>query len=432
MRNIVKSISRIRCISLVIILTVIGCSKQSGTTSLTDSAGNTIKSNAANNEPRNVIFTAAAADPFRVPTIRRLDPPWPTGCSAVWGSMGRDRDGIIYIGASCESSKTASAHLLAYNPAADAWTDRGGAVEQLKRLKIDKPGETQNKIHSKIWHAPNGDLYFASMDETGELDDGTVLPIYGSHLWRLKPGGSDWVHLKAVPEGIVASTLGGSSVYFLGYFGHVLYRVDTDTGTITQTLVGATGGHVSRNLFADRRGHVFVPRVRSGQASLVELDPNLDVVNTTELTDYDVSPNADSHGITAVTPLKDGSMCFLTDGGRLYRVSDGTVTDLGRIHPAGLAYVSCLISPDGERWLNAIGHRPTKGEPVYEWIVHDLKEKKTTVTPITIPVSVPDAKSVLVYGSMTRDDAGRWYVGGAYRSGPRSGDFTAAIWQISW
>ena len=420
--------ARLRCSIPILITTIFtGCAKTTSTLDAINSNTPTIPV-----EPKNVVYSSWSYDSSRTPKISLLTPPWPAGASAVWGSVGRDHRGHIYVGASCESASGASAHLLEYDSVKNGWADLGGAVEQLKRLKLAKPSESQNKIHTKIWQATDGYLYFASMDESGELDDGTVLPVYGSHLWRTKPGSKEWEHLKAVPEGIIAATLGGSSIYFLGYFGHVVYRFDTKTGAITHTRIGATGGHVSRNLFADGRGHAFVPRVRSGRASLVELNGELDEVKATELSDYDVSPNAESHGIVSWTAMKDGSICFLTDGGRLYRVAVGIVRDLGRIHPDGAAYVSCLMSPEGERWLCGIGHKSLKGEPSYEWIVHDLLNKKTSLKPLTIPVSPSDAKGVLIYGSMTRDDAGRWCVGGAYRSGPRSGDFTPAVWRVEW
>jgi hypothetical protein len=269
----------------------------------------------------------------------------------------------------------------------------------------------------------SGDIIFASMDESGELDDGSLLPTYGSHVWKVDRA-NRWTMLKKVPEGIIASAAGGDAVWFLGYFGHVVYRYDTKTEVITQTRVGATGGHVSRNFVVDDRGHAFVPRVRSGQASLVELNPEMDEVAVTPLADYDCSPNADSHGIVSWAKLKDGTLAIVTDGGRLYTISKGTVTDRGRMHPAGNAYLSCLISPDGVNQLIAIGHR--KG--VYDWVEFDLGTNHGTVKPITIPV--PDgATNILVYGSGVRDLAGRWYVAGAFAAKGEN-NLTPAIWRV--
>ena len=53
------------------------------------------------------------------------------------------------------------------------FTDRGNVVSELERLGLRRPGETQMKIHSRIVTAVDGYQYFASMDETGENDDGS-------------------------------------------------------------------------------------------------------------------------------------------------------------------------------------------------------------------------------------------------------------------
>ena len=70
----------------------------------------------------------------------------------------------------------------------------------------------QMKIHSKPVQANDGFLYFASMDEYGEKEDGTRLPFYGSNLWRIRANVSkniiaetEWEHLLALPEGIIAT-----------------------------------------------------------------------------------------------------------------------------------------------------------------------------------------------------------------------------------
>ena len=62
-------------------------------------------------EPKNVVFPEMAFDPARLPTVTLLSPPWPERASAVWGSLGRDRRGHIFVGASCESASGASAWL---------------------------------------------------------------------------------------------------------------------------------------------------------------------------------------------------------------------------------------------------------------------------------------------------------------------------------
>lgn len=358
--------------------------------------------------------------PFRSPPrIESLAADWPNGSMAVWGSLARGHHGEIVVGVSVEAKRDASATLLAYDPRENRWSSRGHVTASIETPK----GVSQNKIHTRFHPLSSGDIVFASMDESGELDDGSLLPTYGSYLWKVDPA-NRWTLLKNVPEGIIASAAGGDAVWFLGYFGHVVYRYDVKTEAITQTRVGATGGHVSRNFVVDDRGHAFVPRVRSGRASLVELNPEMDEVAVTPLTDYDCAPNADSHGIVSWARLTDGTLAIVTDGGRLYTIDRGKVTDRGLMHPAGQASLTCLISPDGAHRLVAIGHR--KG--LSDWVEFDLTGNRGTAKPITIPV--PDgATNLLVYGSGVRDQDGRWYVAGAFAAKGEK-NLTPAIWRI--
>jgi hypothetical protein len=375
--------------------------------------------------PQPYVYTKPIAEPQK---FSLLSPSfdWPTGSVAVWGSLGRDNNDTIYFGVSVDAARDSSASLISLDAKTDQWQNLGNAVANIKTPM----GISQNKIHTRIWHAADDYLYFASMDETGELDDGSVMPIYGSHIWRCPVSDpKKWEHLKHVPEGIIASAMGGDGIYFLGYYGHVLYRVDIHTGKIINTRIGATGGHVSRNIIADQRGHVFVPRVRSGEAKLIELNRELDEVAATPLANYSITPNADSHGIVSFATLKNGVIYFTTDGGRLYRIDQGVVRDEGIVHPQGLAYIPCMISPDGETQLHMIGHLPPKGERQYEWFIYDIVSKKITTAPITLPTP-EGARVILAYGSMTRDLKGRWYVGGAYKL-PGTQGFTPAIWRTS-
>ncbi|CAN5229328.1 hypothetical protein BH11PLA2_BH11PLA2_21480 [soil metagenome] len=379
--------------------------------------------------PKNVVFTEGPL--AASPTLQTLAlPPVHGGC-ALWGATGRDHRGHIYLGVSLDGVDLPSAQLLEYNPASDEFAKCGDALQQLQNLNLAKPGEGQNKIHTKILQAADGLLYFASMDESGENEDGSKLPTFGSHLWRLKPGERSWQHLGHVPEAILASAVSGKFVYFLGYYGHVLYQFDTTLNKITnQVRVGSVGGHTTRNFLADDRGHVFVPRVTKDGASLVEFDEDLHEVNSVPLADYSTTPDASSHGIVGVTPLKGGSWCFVTDRGRLYRLdpraTGTTVTDLGHLHPQGESYSAALFCPDGETKLLAVGHRQPKGEPSYECIQFDLTTKTATATPLTMPIP-GEHRAVLVYGSFTRDDAGRCYLVGRYLSGMQS---VPAVWGL--
>ncbi|KKL49827.1 hypothetical protein LCGC14_2311620, partial [marine sediment metagenome] len=224
------------------------------------------------------------------PGVRRIDLPAVPDADAIWGSCGRDSRGHIWIGITIDAEvETPSTHLIEYDPVADKAYDRGDAVTQLKRSGAYRKGEGQIKIHTHIDQAADGHLYFASMDEQGEDTDAGKLPTWGSHLWRYRIKQNRWEHLMAVPEGIIALAVGRRYVYALGYFDHKLYRYDTATGKSRSVVVGAPDGHISRNIFADRRDHVYVPRVVADPgggppvASLVEYDPSLKPVAETPL-----------------------------------------------------------------------------------------------------------------------------------------------------
>ncbi len=370
---------------------------------------------------RNVIFTPQPESPLR-PRAQSLELPILPTASAVWGSTGRDEHGHIYFGVSTEGEGELSARLVDHDPHKDTTSERGNVLAQLRRLGLARPGENQNKIHTKIWQAPDGWLHFASMDEGGENEDGTRLPTFGSHIWRVRPGSDQWEHLEAVPEALIASAPGGNFIYYLGYFGHVLYQWNVESGRLTgRVRVGAVGGHTTRNIVADSRGHVFVPRVVSGKAELVEFDETLREVAAFPLTDYSLTPDSSSHGIVSWTPLADGGAAFVTDRGRLYRLiprSTGTaIIDLGYLHPDGPSYTASLFTFDGESSVVGIGHRQNSGDARYEWIAYDLRLRRGAAEEVRIPSR---GNGVLLYGSITRDDRGRLYLAGRAMIGDQS------------
>ncbi len=359
-------------------------------------------------KPRNFVFTDLPPD--RAPTIRPIPLPAFHAAAAVWGSTGRDHRGRIYFGVSTEGDARLSAHLIEYDPATGQATDRGGAVENLTRLGLAKPGENQNKIHAKIWQAADGWLHFASKDEGGEAEDGSKPPTFGSHLWRVRPEGGEWEHLAEVREAVVASAVGGKFVFYLGYFDHVLYRWDAERGELAgRVRVGSVGGHTTRNILADSRGHAYVPRVTAEKVELIEFDESLREVAAFPLAGYDTAPNSTSHGIVGVAALNDDGVAFTTDRGRLYRLvprATGTaLVDLGPIHPDGECYCPSLVSWDGESVVAGLGRR--SGE--WSWLTFDLRTRKGSVRAVDVPA---DGTDVLVYGSATRDDNGRLYLGG--------------------
>lgn len=203
------------------------------------------------------VATGGAGLPVVPPPVARVIPlPDFQGACAIWGAMGHDRRGHIWMGVTSNDDKTPSARLFEFDPASGTVVDRGNVLGELERLGLKRPGEKQMKIHSRIAQMPDDNLYFASMDESGENADGSRLPDWGGHLWRVGPSGR-WEHLAAAREALIAVAGGGPFVYALGYFNHVVYQYDTRTGAVKAKTVGAAGGHVSRNFFADERGHVF-------------------------------------------------------------------------------------------------------------------------------------------------------------------------------
>ena len=174
----------------------------------------------------------------------------------------------------------------------------------------------------------------------------------GRTLWRLSRRGV-WQHLAAVPQALIAAAVGGPYVYTLGYFNHVLFQFDTRSGRMTSVTVGSVGGHVSRNFFADRRGHAYVPRVRRNgdrpEASLVELDADLHEVGETPLGEYFERSPDESHGVVATQPDGADGWYFTTGRGRLYHVQPqpswlvtGEPTEGGSTRPESGTWPRCF------------------------------------------------------------------------------------------
>jgi hypothetical protein len=346
------------------------------------------------------------------------------GAMSIWGSTGRDRRGHIWFGfsACCDGD---SARLYEFDPHDDAWRDHGSVTDQLKATGAYRQGEGQVKIHSRIVPAADGRLYFASTDEEGEKEDGSALPRWGSHLWSIDPETGKWRHLMSATEGLIAVTGVGRYVYALGYWNHILYQYDTQSGAIKRREIGSVGGHVSRNLISDIRGHVFVPRVRreadgSLSASLVELDSDLRERATTPLDAYfDRRTPESNEGITGLAYIRDGRIVFVTSRGFLYALDpiDSAAPDaprkvraLGWMHPGGEGHATSLFSLGDDSGIAAI----FAGQRGHEWVVMDLRAGISAA----YSVDTRDLQSVLLYGSITRDNTGRAYAVG-WHSIPR-------------
>jgi hypothetical protein len=372
-------------------------------------------------------FDPAPINDVLPPTLIRVRIPLFAGQYAIWGATGRDSRGHIWVGVSASGVEIPSAHLMEYLPEIDQVIDRGDAVGALKRAGLYRQGEGQMKIPSKIVQAADGYLYFASMDEQGESTDGGRLPTWGSHLWRIRPEGGDWEHLLSAPEGLIAVSCVGRRVYALGYFDHVLYQYDCATGKVLSTHVGAAGGHISHNFLSDERGHVYVPRLRAAAGdpdrlttTLVEYDDQLHELAETPIRHYTQTRFDDSHGLLGILYLADRSMVFATDQGYLYRITrlpggPALVEPLGWFHPDGESSVGSLFTDDGKSHLLGLSRKGPNNPNRYEWLVFDLSTRTSRAVPLQTPrIDGQAPREVLLYGSITRDNAGRFYLGGTY------------------
>ena len=375
------------------------------------------------------------------PEITEVRLPVFRGAHAIWGATGQDASGHLWFGVTAADVPVPSAHLVEYDPESGRTMDRGNVVDELKRAGVLRDGERQAKIHSRVVQGPEGYLYFASMDEEGEEDNGSRLPTWGGHLWRLQLATHRWEHLLVAPEALIAVAAGGRFVYALGYFGHVLYQYDTERAVIKQVRVGSVDGHVSRNFIVDYRGHAYVPRLRSEQsptgrrivtASMVEFSSDLREIKDTPLV-YDHYVHADnptaSHGVVSIQEMADRSWFFNTHVGFLYRIvpppggANGQLDDAAAdvrsvswFHPDGRTYVPSLFTPDGTATLLglSIDNLVEGGKSGVQWLTYDL----TTGTCRVAPFAIHDADGALVtrglfYGSSTRDARGDHYVVGS-------------------
>lgn len=351
------------------------------------------------------------------PVVRVLGIPGLSGPHAIWGAIGADRDGRLYVGASSsDAGRSPSARLFELHPPTGSFTELGQVLDELARHRPLRPGERQMKIHSRIVQAADGLRYFASMDESGEEADGSRLPTWGGHLWRLDTAGN-WQHLAETPEALIAVATGGPYVYALGYFEHVLYQFDTRTSAVRSVTVGSDAGHVSRNFFADDRGHAYVPRVvvtaDGASAVLVELDASLTEVGSHPLDEYFERSPQDSHGIVGLAASDSGGWFFTTGKGRLYQVEPNVagvfrLTDLGWMHPAGSRYPASLFRDAATGTIYAVSMPSNWGGRAFDWIVRRA-DGRTTVAPFPYGTEPAFPQGALVYGSMARDREGRFY-----------------------
>jgi hypothetical protein len=364
-------------------------------------------------------WSPAPLDPFEIPTVRAIT--LPQGPGAVSGATGSDGRGHIWFAISAGSESEPSARILEYDPESGQVSPRGDVLAELRRLGLLQAGDRQGTIRTRLARAGDASLYFASTDDAD-------LGSKGSHLWRIRPSDGVWHHLLAVPERLVAVACAGGYVYALGYPDHVVYQYDYTTNSTRSTRVGSVEGQFSSNILGDSHGHVFVPRMRTAPAgsvqTLVELNRGQDLAEIAETPlDPAGAPGRGSlHGLAAVQPLADHSTAFVSDRGNLYRVAPAEgerpaqVAALGSFHPRGESIVVALFSPDGARYLMGLARRQAWRDAPYEWLVHDLQTGRSVVVPLPPPEEDGRVlKELLLAGSMTRDDKGRFYVGGSHR-----------------
>ena len=215
----------------------------------------------------------------------------------------------------------------------------------------------------------------------------------------------------------MALGVAGHHVFALGYWDHVLLHLDLRDGRVTRTVVGAVGGHASRNLVVDGRGRAFVPRVRRAgdgtlQAELAEFVPGRGEVAATALPGYfrGETPEA-NHGVVAVLRLADGGALFTTHHGELHRIhpeGDGPsrVEALGPVHPAGPSYAPSLFALGPPDRVAAVA-RTARG---FQWVVRDL-----TGGACAADLDLGGRRDVLLYGSMAGEPGGGFYLGGWQR-----------------
>jgi hypothetical protein len=366
------------------------------------------------------VFTPLPNDLFTAPTATEIKFDVPDSIDAIWGATGRDDSGKIYFGTSSHGGDYGSAFLYQYTPATGEVVKQSDVVTELKINNVYSDGMRQNKLHSKFYQAGDGYLYFSSFDEGGEAEG--INPTWGGNLWRKLPNDKHWQHLLATEEALVAVNTNGRYVYALGYWDHVLYQYNTKTAKIKKVIVGSTQMHASRNFIVDELGHTYVPKLTVNdfneiEVLLAEYDSQLKLVATYPLPSYQSDDFEKHHGIVGYTSMKNSDIYFTSADGGLYHIkpfdkSAKKVEYKGMMHPDGNAYIASLFSIDGEAILVGVSQKEREG---YEWIIYDsdLELANTALIPLN------NIKKPLLYGSLTRDNKGNFYVVGWQKFGDR-------------
>ncbi len=361
------------------------------------------------------VFTAVEDKHFKPPQLYPLSLKLDPLGAALWGATGRDDRGNIYFGLSSYANIGNTAQIYQFNPSTGTLIEQSDVISQLKQANLYKTGMSQIKIHSKIYQANDGYLYFSSFDELGESASRGVLPTYGGHLWRKKPDSLEWEHLLATNEALIAVNTDGRFVYAMGYWGHVLYQFNTLNQRMNRVTVSKHKSHVSRNFIVTSHGDVFVPRISGSNnetIDLVQYNSDLKEVTSHAMNEY-LHPSWEfDHGIVSYSSMKNGDVYFATSIGAIYKLAkqanqqyqltlQQTIADKDNVG----AYLPSMFTINGEDFIVGMGyHRIAKQ---YFWYLYET----TTNTVLTYELPEMD-KSTLVYGSSTKDNLGNMYMVG--------------------
>jgi len=393
-------------IVLICLLLLIGCEKRTEvetelpTRSLENRVG--------------TVFTALPYDLFKAPTIEEISLPELDSIDAIWGAIGRDDDGYIYIGTSSHGGSYGSAYLYQYDPVTGEIIAQSDVVSQLKLNNVYRPNMRQNKLHSKFYQADDGYIYFSSFDEGGEEEG--INPTWGGNLWRKKPHDKSWQHLLATDEALIAVNTNGRYVYALGYWDHVLYQYDTQTAEFTKVVVGSVKEHVTRNFIVDEIGHAYVPQLKENdfneiESYLIEYDIHLNQVARYPMPSYQSDNISKHHGIVGYTSMKNGDIYFTSAEGGLYQINPfekkhQKLSYKGMMHPDGEAYIASLFTFAGESYLAGVGRK--SGTNKYEWLIYE----KNSGLAVNLPLNTQNYKDLLLYGSLVKSKNGGFFVVG--------------------
>lgn len=371
-------------------------------------------------------FTPLPPNPFKAPTVEEIPLTLAssvTNTNAIWGATGRDDTGNIYFGISTHGidervgSDSRTAYLYQYNPNTHTSVLQSDVITQLKRAGLYRSDMGQNKLHSKIYQANDGYLYFSSFDEAGE-DEG-INPTWGGHLWRKKPHLTEWEHVLSTEEALIAVNTNGRYVYTLGYWNHVLYQYDTHTAKVKRIVVGSVSTHVSRNFVVDENGHAFVPSLKENDYNEIEVylneyDTQLRLINQFPMPAYQATKIKHHHGIVGYTSMENGDIFFTTSEGRLYQIKLNTTGDHklvshGNMHASGKVYIPSLFTFSGQDFITGLANIEGKG---LNWLIFDI----ASATSIAKKINVEHLSSPGFWGTLTKDNNGNFYAGGWKKS----------------